>query len=72
MTNFWIQKTNMKKGTLHRILGIPEDKTIPTEQLIEIRDRLQKKAKGKSKLTTQELKLLRMVLLAVKLRQFKK
>ena len=32
----WIQKIRMKKGTLHRQLGIPKDKKIPMELLNKI------------------------------------
>jgi hypothetical protein len=33
--NKWIQKSKMKKGALHRQLGIPEDERIPIALLKE-------------------------------------
>jgi len=32
----WIQKTKMKKGALHQLLGIPQDKKIPMQLLNKI------------------------------------
>lgn len=29
----WIQKIDMKKGALHKELGVPEDKKIPAKKL---------------------------------------
>ena len=29
----WIQKMGMKKGALHKTLGVPEDKKIPEKKL---------------------------------------
>ncbi len=31
----WIQKMHMKKGALHKQLGIPEGKKIPAKKLIK-------------------------------------
>jgi hypothetical protein len=31
----WIQNMHMKKGALHKALGVPEDKNIPTKKLIK-------------------------------------
>mgnify|MGYP001180883221 CR=1 FL=1 len=36
MADKWIQKINLKKGTLHRQLGIPLDKKIPISLLNKI------------------------------------
>jgi len=33
MAEKWIQKADIKKGALHRQLGIPEDKKIPVSLL---------------------------------------
>lgn len=37
MTARWIQKTGLKKGTLSRQLGIPEEENIPITLLEKIR-----------------------------------
>ncbi|HHI04323.1 MAG TPA: hypothetical protein ENL45_02140 [Candidatus Woesearchaeota archaeon] len=66
----WIQSAIGKKGALHRQLGIPEDKKIPVSKLLSIKSKLSKKAKGDKKLTASELKLLRRVNLALKLRSY--
>jgi hypothetical protein len=39
----WIQKADIKKGALHKDLGVPPDKTIPD-------DKLQAAAKKKGKI----------------------
>lgn len=33
MAEKWIQKMHMKKGALHKELGVPEDKKIPKKKL---------------------------------------
>lgn len=33
MAEKWIQKIHMKKGALHKELGVPEDKKIPKKKL---------------------------------------
>ncbi len=33
MADKWIQKMGMKKGKLHRELGVPEDKKIPAKKM---------------------------------------
>ena len=33
MSEKWIGKMKMKKGALHRELGVPEDKKIPSKKL---------------------------------------
>ena len=37
MTQKWIQKANLKKGALHRQLGIPQDEKIPVTLLKKIK-----------------------------------
>jgi hypothetical protein len=48
----WIQDTDMKKGTLHKKLGIPEDEKIPLEvinsKIKEIKDKYKKDEKMSS------------------------
>jgi len=34
MAKQWIQKANLKKGALHKALGIPEGKKIPWDRLV--------------------------------------
>lgn len=55
----WIQEANIKKGSLHRELGIPEDKKIPKSTLQRLA-----KYKGKDK---RRLRLKRMAVLAMTL-----
>jgi len=33
MDKKWIQKTDMEKGALHKALGVPADKKIPSKKL---------------------------------------
>lgn len=33
MDKSWIQKTDMEKGALHKALGVPVDKKIPSKKL---------------------------------------
>jgi len=63
----WIQKTNMKKGGLHKALGIPEDKKIPKSKLNSIKKDLMAKAKGDKKLSASDSKLLKQVNMALTL-----
>jgi hypothetical protein len=65
--NKWIQKTNMKKGGLHKALGIPEDKKIPKSKLNSIKKDLMSKAKGDKKLSDADSKLLKQVNMALTL-----
>ena len=65
----WIPK--MKKGALHRELGIPEDQKIPVEVLNKKKAELSKKAEGEKKLSAPEAKLLKRVNLALTLKKFK-
>lgn len=67
----WIQKTDMKKGALHKELGIPEDEKIPKSKLMSIKKDLESKSKGSKKLSDKELKLLKQVNLALNLKNIK-
>ena len=67
----WIQKTNMKKGGLHKKLGVPEGDKIPQSKLKSLKAELQKKAKGDKKLSTSDSKLLKQVNLALTLKNIK-
>lgn len=67
----WIQKTKMKKGALHKKLGIPEDETIPVSKLKSLKKELQGKAKGDKKLSASDLKLLKQVNMALNLKSLK-
>src|SRR5271157_5902451 len=42
----WIQKADMKKGALHKKLGIPEDQTIPMSKIDSELEKLHKKTKS--------------------------
>jgi hypothetical protein len=63
----WIQKTNMKKGGLHKSLGIPEGQKIPKSKLNSIKKDLMSKAKGDKKLSAADSKLLKQVNMALTL-----
>jgi hypothetical protein len=63
----WIQKTNMKKGGLHKTLGIPEGNKIPKSKLNSIKKDLMVKAKGDKKLSAADSKLLKQVNMALTL-----
>ena len=63
----WIQKTNMKKGALHKSLGIPEGQKIPKSKLNSIKKDLMSKAKGDKKLSADDSKLLKQVNMALTL-----
>ena len=63
----WIQKTEMKKGSLHKTLGIPEGQKIPKSKLNSIKKDLMIKAKGDKKLSASDSKLLKQVNLALTL-----
>jgi hypothetical protein len=67
----WIQKTNMKKGALHKKLGIPEDETIPVSKLKSLKKELQAKGEGNKKMSTADLKLLKQVNMALNLKSIK-
>jgi hypothetical protein len=63
----WIQKTHMKKGALHKKLGIPEGDKIPKTKLNTIKKDLMAKAKGDKKLSAEDSKLLKQVNMALTL-----
>ena len=63
----WIQKTDMKKGALHKKLGVPEGQKIPKSKLNSIKKDLMAKAKGDKKLSAEDSKLLKQVNLALTL-----
>jgi hypothetical protein len=63
----WIQDTNMKKGGLHKSLGIPEGEKIPKSKLNSIKKDLMAKAKGDKKLSATDSKLLKQVNMALTL-----
>jgi hypothetical protein len=63
----WIPK-NLKKGMLHKELGIPEDERIPKRLLLKKKKQLSKKAE-KGKLSKKNLKTLRRVNLALNFRE---
>jgi len=63
----FIQKANMKKGGLHKALGIPEGNKIPKSKLNSIKKDLMLKAKGDKKLSDADSKLLKQVNMALTL-----
>jgi hypothetical protein len=63
----WIQKTDMKKGALHKKLGVPEGQKIPKSKLNSMKKDLMAKAKGDKKLSAEDSKLLKQVNLALTL-----
>lgn len=67
----WIQKTDMKKGALHKKLNVPEDEKIPQAKLKALKKELMKKAEGEKKLSGPESKLLKQVNLALTLKGIK-
>lgn len=67
----WIQKTDMKKGALHKKLGIPEDDKIPQAKLKSLKKELMKKGEGDKKLSDADSKLLKQVNLALTLKDIK-
>ena len=67
----WIQDTNMKKGALHKKLGIPEDEKIPVSKLKSLKKELMKKGEGDKKLSAADSKLLKQVNLALTLKSVK-
>lgn len=67
----WIQKTGLKKGALHKKLGVPEDKEIPQSKLKSLKKELSKKAEGDKKLSAEDSKLLKQVNLALTLKGLK-
>lgn len=67
----WIQKTEMKKGALHKKLGVPEGDKIPVSKLKSLKAELSKKAEGDKKLSASDSKLLKQVNLALTLKNIK-
>jgi hypothetical protein len=67
----WIQKTDMKKGALHKKLNVPEDKKIPKNLLNKLKKELMAKGKGDKKLSAADSKLLKQVNLALTLKTVK-
>ncbi len=67
----WIQKTDMKKGALHKKLGIPEGDKIPVSKLKSLKKELMKKGEGDKKLSAADSKLLKQVNLALTLKSVK-
>ena len=67
----WIQKTGMKKGGLHKKLGIPEGDKIPQAKLKSLKKELMKKGEGDKKLSAADSKLLKQVNLALTLKSVK-
>ena len=67
----WIQKTNMKKGSLHKKLGIPEGDKIPQAKLKSLKKELMKKGEGDKKLSASDSTLLKQVNLALTLKSVK-
>jgi len=67
----WIQKTDMKKGALHKKLNVPEDKKIPKTLLNKLKKELMDKGEGDKKLSAADSKLLKQVNLALTLKTVK-
>jgi len=67
----WIQKTHMKKGALHKKLGVPEEDKIPQSKLKSLKKELMKKGEGDKKLSAADSKLLKQVNLALTLKGIK-
>jgi len=67
----WIQKTDMKKGALHKKLGVPEGDKIPESKLKSLKKELMKKGEGDKKLSAADSKLLKQVNLALTLKNVK-
>ena len=67
----WIQKTDMKKGALHKKLGVPEGDKIPQAKLKALKKELMKKGEGDKKLSAADSKLLKQVNLALTLKGIK-
>lgn len=67
----WIQDTKMKKGALHKKLGIPEGEKLSVSKLNKIKKDLMKKGEGDKKLSAEDSKLLKQVNLALTLKDVK-
>jgi len=67
----WIQKTGMKKGALHKKLGVPEGDKLPQSKLKSLKKELMKKGEGDKKLSAADSTLLKQVTLALTLKSVK-
>jgi len=67
----WIQKTGIKKGALHKKLGVDEGDKIPQAKLKSLKKELMKKGEGDKKLSAADAKLLKQVNLALTLKGIK-
>jgi hypothetical protein len=67
----WIQKTDIKKGALHKKLNVPDDEKIPQSKLKSLKKELMKKAEGDKKLSSSDLKTLKQVNLVLTLKGIK-
>ena len=67
----WIQKTGIKKGDLHKKLGVDEGDKIPQAKLKSLKKELMKKGEGDKKLSAADAKLLKQVNLALTLKGIK-
>jgi hypothetical protein len=67
----FIQKIDMKKGALHKKLGIPEGDKIPVAKLKSLKKELHAKSEGDKKLSPADAKLLKQVNLALTLKTIK-
>lgn len=68
----WIQGAIQKKGALRRSLGKKKNEKISVSEVNSKIAQLRKKAKGKKKLTPNERKLLRRLILAKTLMRLRK
>lgn len=66
----WIPK-GMKKGALHKKLGIPEDKKIPKSLINKEIARLTKEAEGDKKLSKEDSKYMKQLVMAKNLKAIK-
>ena len=67
----WIQDTKMKKGALHKRLGVPEGDKIPVSKLKSLKKELMNKGEGDKKLSASDSKLSKQVNLALTLKSVK-
>ena len=72
MATKWIQKAIGRTGALHRALGIPEDEKIPEGLLRSTKKRLDAIVAKGQKLTKAQLRMLRMINIALTLKKLKK
>ena len=61
----WIQGMGLKEGALHRQLGVPEGKKIPTSLLVEKLRAVKAKMK-KGKATAEDRRLFRRLMIALR------